>query len=159
MIRNLIQRLSRLAHLYVGGDLDRAEYNARKAVLIDRKVALVEAWKEIAQGADVTKFERLQQPLELVLDWKNAPAGVDLLKLRDFVAEVGSNWVLNSRKVLWDWTPPYAPLLRRASYTNWRRGRDSNPRYVLPHTRFPGVHLKPLGHLSTWGDGLYQREA
>ena len=30
----------------------------------------------------------------------------------------------------------------------WRRERDSNPRYALTHTRFPGVHLKPLGHLS-----------
>ena len=30
----------------------------------------------------------------------------------------------------------------------WRRGRDSNSRYLLQHTRFPGVHLKPLGHLS-----------
>ncbi len=30
----------------------------------------------------------------------------------------------------------------------WRRGRDSNPRCSFPHTRFPGVHLQPLGHLS-----------
>gem|GEM_PF-3831408 len=30
-----------------------------------------------------------------------------------------------------------------------RRGRDSNPRYCFTqHTRFPGVHLRPLGHLS-----------
>ena len=31
----------------------------------------------------------------------------------------------------------------------WRRERDSNPRYGFgPYTRFPGVHLQPLGHLS-----------
>ena len=30
----------------------------------------------------------------------------------------------------------------------WRREGDSNPRYVLPYTRFPVVHLQPLGHLS-----------
>ena len=29
-----------------------------------------------------------------------------------------------------------------------RRGRDSNPRYVLPYTAFPVLHLRPLGHLS-----------
>ena len=29
-----------------------------------------------------------------------------------------------------------------------RRGRDSNPRYGLTYTHFPGVLLKPLGHLS-----------
>ena len=34
--------------------------------------------------------------------------------------------------------------------TLWRRERDSNPRYGFrPYTRFPGVHLQPLGHLST----------
>lgn len=113
-------RLSRLADLYVGGDLDRAEYNARKSGLIDRKVALVEARKKIALGADVTKFERLRQPIRLVLDWQNAPAGVDLFKLRELIAQVGSNWTLDSRKVLWDWLPPYAPLSRRACYTDWR---------------------------------------
>ncbi len=30
----------------------------------------------------------------------------------------------------------------------WRRGRDSNPRWLLHHARFPSVCLKPLGHLS-----------
>ena len=30
----------------------------------------------------------------------------------------------------------------------WRRGRDSNPRYRCRHTRFPGVPIKPLSHLS-----------
>ena len=31
----------------------------------------------------------------------------------------------------------------------WRRGRDLNPRWGFkPHTRFPIVLLKPLGHLS-----------
>ncbi len=30
----------------------------------------------------------------------------------------------------------------------YRRERDSNPRYGYPHTRFPSVLLKPLGHLS-----------
>jgi hypothetical protein len=32
--------------------------------------------------------------------------------------------------------------------TSWRREWDSNPRYGFPHTRFPSVRLKPLGHLS-----------
>ena len=32
----------------------------------------------------------------------------------------------------------------------WRRERDSNPRYGFPYTRFPSVRLKPLGHLSGW---------
>jgi hypothetical protein len=31
---------------------------------------------------------------------------------------------------------------------NWRRERDSNPRDGYPPTHFPGVRLRPLGHLS-----------
>ena len=34
------------------------------------------------------------------------------------------------------------------SWSGQRRERDSNPRYGYPHTRFPSVLLKPLGHLS-----------
>src|SRR5690606_10367864 len=34
----------------------------------------------------------------------------------------------------------------------WRRRRDSNPRYHHWHTRFPIVHLRPLGHLSKGHD-------
>src|SRR5690606_34624221 len=30
----------------------------------------------------------------------------------------------------------------------WRRERDSNPRDGSPPTHFPGVRLRPLGHLS-----------
>ena len=35
-------------------------------------------------------------------------------------------------------------------WASWRREWDSNPRYGFPHTRFPSVRLKPLGHLSGW---------
>jgi hypothetical protein len=33
----------------------------------------------------------------------------------------------------------------------WRRERDSNPRDGSPPTHFPGVRLRPLGHLSVAG--------
>ena len=39
-------------------------------------------------------------------------------------------------------------VLGRSETNHWRRGRDSNPRWGLAHTRFPGVRLKPLIHLS-----------
>ena len=45
----------------------------------------------------------------------------------------------------------------------WRRERDSNPRYALTYTHFPGVRLQPLGHLSVdpcvlEREGFCQRE-
>ncbi len=33
-------------------------------------------------------------------------------------------------------------------HARWRRERDSNPRDSFPSTHFPGVRLRPLGHLS-----------
>ena len=49
---------------------------------------------------------------------------------------------------------PLTPRLARPSSFStmqnreWRRGWDSNPRCSFPHTRFPSVLLRPLGHLS-----------
>ena len=40
---------------------------------------------------------------------------------------------------------------RATPFSVWRRGRDSNPRCSCPHTRFPSVLLRPLGHLSAFG--------
>jgi hypothetical protein len=37
---------------------------------------------------------------------------------------------------------------RWGRYASWRRERDSNPRDGFPPTHFPGVRLRPLGHLS-----------
>lgn len=39
-------------------------------------------------------------------------------------------------------------FLKNDPLSKLRRGRDSNPRCGHPHTRFPSVRLKPLGHLS-----------
>ena len=39
----------------------------------------------------------------------------------------------------------------------WRRGRDSNPRYVLAYARFPSVCLRPLNHLSVRPNALQQK--
>ncbi len=55
------------------------------------------------------------------------------------------------------WGPIWGPLrtinqliiiIQCLIRSRWRREWDSNPRYGFPHTRFPSVRLKPLGHLS-----------
>ena len=45
-------------------------------------------------------------------------------------------------------TSPGCDGQRPWNLDTWRRGRDSNPRGVFTLTRFPGVRLKPLIHLS-----------
>ena len=40
----------------------------------------------------------------------------------------------------------------------WRWERDSNPRYAQTYTHFPGVLLKPLGHLTKASDNNQKNE-
>ena len=56
--------------------------------------------------------------------------------------------------------PPPSPFkyslvtkIRPTAQTFWRRGWDSNPRTRLGVTHFPGVRLRPLGHLSSRPQG------
>src|ERR1700743_3503135 len=62
----------------------------------------------------------------------------------DFVEPAGSNPTLTSLQ-----TAALQPIkIAKLSETSWRRGWDSNPRTRLGVTHFPGVRLRPLGHLS-----------
>jgi len=47
-----------------------------------------------------------------------------------------------ARANYWKMVKEGSQKLRYASF--------SNPRYSFPHTRFPGEHLQPLGHLSAY---------
>ena len=48
------------------------------------------------------------------------------------------------------------PLLREYLADNWRRGRDSNPRYGFrPYNGLANRRLQPLGHLSGRGKHLF----
>jgi hypothetical protein len=47
----------------------------------------------------------------------------------------------------------------RCFVRNWRRGRDSNPRYTCAHNGFRDRPIQPLWHLSTRGRILVTRSA
>ena len=50
------------------------------------------------------------------------------------------------------WCVAGYPLLLTASFASILGGEGGirTRGTVVPYTRFPGVHLKPLGHLSVW---------
>jgi hypothetical protein len=118
-LKKIEAKLRRLTDLVLEGDLDRAEYRSRKAALIEEKAAKFEARKLIARQGAKYWLEPLRELISAVWERNLPTAGGDLLKLRDFVAKVGSNLRLNSRKVLWNWNSPYALLAERASSLNW----------------------------------------
>ena len=133
-LRKIEAKLRRLTDLVLEGDLDRAEYRSRKAALIEEKAAKFEARKLIARKGAKYWLEPLRELVNAVWERNLPTAGGDLLELRNFVARVGSNLKLNSRKVLWDWLPPYALLAERASCTDWSGRPDSNWRPLVPQS-------------------------
>jgi site-specific DNA recombinase len=145
-LRKIEAKLRKLTDLMLEGDLDRADYRSRKAALIGEKAAKYEARKLIASKGAKYWLEPLRELVNAVWERNLPTAGGDLLKLRDFVAEVGSNWVLDSRKVLWDWVPPYALLAERASSLNWSGRPDSNWRPPAPKAgALTGLRYCPTG--------------
>ena len=49
---------------------------------------------------------------------------------------------------------PVRGMTLRTGRRESRTERDSNPRYAFTYTRFPGVRLQPLGHLSKTGTSI-----
>ena len=52
---------------------------------------------------------------------------------------------------------PKRPTLRVSRFGVWRRERDSNPRRPFDLTRFRGVLLQPLGHLSAYRNQNFEQ--
>ena len=61
----------------------------------------------------------------------------------------GGNAGRNSiRKILWILLKKSSDFNQKSQSVNWRRVRDSNPRYRLRYTRFPSERTRPLCELS-----------
>jgi len=112
-------KISRLADLYIEREITRAEYTARKEVLLGEKVALLERRKRLLRYTPRIQLEQMKKPLEVLQDWHSGGAGGDYEKLREFLSEVGSNFSLNSRKLLHDWLSPYEILASRGRFSSW----------------------------------------
>lgn len=59
-----------------------------------------------------------------------------------------SNLEMKDKKAILTLREPFDKLVAVSDHPKCRRRWDSNPRYGFPHTRFPSVLLKPLGHSS-----------
>jgi site-specific DNA recombinase len=112
-------KLRRLNDLAVDGEIDRQEYLSRKGKLVNEKIAVESRMKLIAHEGALYWLEPLREFVNSLWERNMREAGDDLLKLRDFFAEGGSNLRLESRKVLWDWLKPHALLAERGLNSDW----------------------------------------
>ena len=121
-------KLRRLNGLYVDGEVDREEYTSRKKSLVNEEISLEKRIKAIASDGAMYWLEPLKEFVNRLWERYLREAVGDPLKLRDFVAEGGSNLKIKSQKVLWNWNSPYEILASRGVCSSWLGRQDSNLR-------------------------------
>ena len=119
-------KLRRLNDLAGDGEIVRDEYTSHKGKLVNEKIAVETRLKLIAHEGAMYWLEPLRNFINAVRERNIPTAGGDLLKLRDFFAEGGSNLRIESRKVLWDWLKPHALLAERGLSSDWWTREDLN---------------------------------
>ena len=58
----------------------------------------------------------------------------DLESQKKFLVSLGSNFHISAKRLRFDYEKPWDALARARKNANWRRERDSNPRYGFPYT-------------------------
>ncbi len=152
------KKIDRLLELHLDGLIERAEYRAKKEILLKKKVELQEELVKVEQGA-VGWLE----PCKLFLQSAHqahqvlVEGSLEAQKLK-FQEMIGSNLrlplsrglseagaapghgtsgaVLASRTLHFDYTMPWRRLAATARSSAWRKGGDSNPRCPCGHTSF-----------------------
>lgn len=132
-------KLSRLMDGYLAGAIALAEYQLAKSKMVSDKQLLKDK---------ITAFERkgvswFEPAIAFIKEAESASTlakSDDNKSLRKFAEKIGSNFRLGEGKL--DFAPREAwPIALENSYrTNWRRGRDSNPRYLSVHSLSRTAH-------------------
>ena len=112
-------KLRRLNSLYVDGEIDREEYTSRKKKLINEEISVEKRIKAIASDGLLYWLEPLKEFVNRLWERNLREAVGDSLKLRDLFAEGGSNLLIESQKVLWNWNSPYEILASRGICSRW----------------------------------------
>jgi site-specific DNA recombinase len=121
-----------------------AEWETERAD-IERKLAALGNAKTSYIASGVKLLELAQRAHELYVS--QSPH-----EQRRLLNVVVSNCTLNNGTVEYSLRKPFDLLADISESQNKRRGWDSNPRDPFRSTRFPGVRLQPLGHLSSVTD-------
>lgn len=161
-------KLDRLLDLQLDGNLSQTEYTAKKHKLILAKKDLEEKISAFGRKSN-NRFELALAFLKDANQAEKYAQQENPERIRDFLKKIGSNFQIQNQNISFSprraWqivanstlsVPPAggatAPQVRKTSenaeIVNWRRGRDSNPRYVFTHNTLAGCPFQPLRHLS-----------
>ena len=125
-ITDIDSKVSKLIDLYLEGNLSLEEYRKKKKDLLNRKKELQEQ-AQFFDGRDNNWFERAK---DFVTDLNRATYELregNLESQREYLEKIGSNFILQERRLIFSTEGTFRLFLSKAPYQDWRRGRDSNP--------------------------------
>ena len=130
MIQN---KLDVLIDLVADGTLTKDEYLRRKTALKTRQYEISELLKSYDKVDD--KFSK--KLLDLISITQNAYSvfqSSTISEKREMMNLIFSNLSLKGTKLIYSLAFPFSQIEKITDCPTWRRGRDSNPRYVAIHT-------------------------
>ncbi len=145
------QKIEKLLDLYIaGGALTLEEYQTKKQKLLNEKLDIEQKIRDFEQSGN----NWLEPMKEMIFEAKQAKILLsqgDNYQIREFLKNVGSNFILKDKKfnfapkIGWRALAEGEPA---STFTDWRRGRDSNPRSACTDDSFQDCSIQPLWHLS-----------
>ena len=155
LVQNLLEqkaaiekKMDRLLDLYIEGKgIEPEEYQAKKQKLLNEKLEIQQKIRDFEQIGN----NWLEPMKEMILASSQAKillSQSDNSQIRTFLKNIGSNFILKGKKFQFEGKIGWRALLNSPQNTNWRRGRDSNPRYRNWYGGLANRWFKPLTHLS-----------
>src|SRR3990167_6659776 len=145
------QKIDRLLDIYIEGKgISPDEYQAKKAKLLNEKADIDQEIRDFEQRGN-NWLEPMREVILLSSQAKILLSQDDKTQIRAFLKNVGSNFMLNSKRL--EISPKNGWRARISDepmtpFPNWRRGWDSNPGIPYEINTLAVCSIRPLWHLS-----------
>ena len=130
---NVDIKLEKLLNGFLEGIINKAEYLTAKEKITTDKQQILEKIAGLKRK-ELYWLEPLKNHLRLVLSGEKTVAGTDMVKKRQFLETVGSNFTLKDKNLGFIWQKPFARLTARPTIRNWvdpsRRISNSSVEYL-----------------------------
>ena len=124
---NVDQELAKLLKLRMNEEITAEEYADSKKDLIDRKVSNKDKIADHQQGTD-NWLERAENFVNTCFRAKETMEGKKPEPKKELVSSVGWNLVLNEKRLLFEFKPPFDLLIKPEARSDMQGRKESNPR-------------------------------
>ena len=144
------QKIDRLLDIYIEGKgISPDEYQTKKAKLLGEKADIEQEIRDFEQKGN-NWLEPMREVILLSSQAKILLSQGDKTQIRAFLKNVGSNFMLNSKRLEFSAKNGWRARVAGDPFPNWRRRKDSNLRCPFGHNGFQDRPFQPLAHASCY---------